>query len=836
MSRPLSDPRELQGLSSEERDELLGRLVEEFEFRIRRGECPLVAEYTEQFPDLAAEIESVFTTIVTLEGIKADDARDAEGRVSLAGGRVDQLGEYRVVREISRGGMGIVFEAEQVSLKRRVALKVLPRRMILQTEERERFEREAQLAASLHHSNIVPIHGCGSEDGYQFYAMQLIEGTPLNQLREQLTAHRVAEIGVQVAEALDYAHKQGVMHRDIKPENLIEDSDGRVWITDFGLAADSLSVSDGHAGGTKKYMAPERATGLCDVQADVFSLGMTVQTLLPEPEAVPVSADLAAIIDRSTDHDPENRYQTAGELAEDLQRFLEFWPVKARKLSWFGKGIKLARRNPALSVSLGLLFGLAWAMAIFSHSAYLQSEQQNTQLFGKVFAIDALFKSNYPGRDKLSQLSELQDSRTTKVHDPALEDHITMLPYLPDIKIDRLTDLPPDLIHSAISARRDVGLAKKNLGRLEDARRAFQYALQATDRWMFQCNMTSPFGIHTVNAVLSAARLRNDLSSVLEKEMKLDEAVILRHEVLALLSKIPRSEQNTTDYAEQFAEAHLGLGTFRPERVGLFGTWYQLEVAGHDFTDEADTAIAHLDAALQVLQVSGRMKIPRIKTQITRTLIERVQWKRVLGSLVQQDDQRAQNLMLELTQDFPKQPNYRYIYSLVLANVRLPQGAETQPGSDLIRLRLERALELVHSLTQSQPRRTDYIETEVDVRHLLAELAIRSTEEGDTKSDFEVAVSMQSYLNQSMAVGFPDHVRQALLEWRFAEWLDLKKKHDQADTLRNQARRQFQLIPQDDSSQPCVAATREVIIDGTRKLTSLTSGVTPSPATVQLAE
>ncbi|MCH2202372.1 MAG: serine/threonine protein kinase [Fuerstiella sp.] len=837
MSRSLSDLHELQSLSSEERDELLGRLAEEFEFRIRRGECPLVAEYTERYPDLAADIESVFTTIVTLEGIKADDARDAEGRVSLAGGRVDQLGEYRVVREISRGGMGIVFEAEQVSLQRRVALKVLPRRMILQTEERDRFEREAQLAASLHHSNIVPVHGCGTDDGYQFYAMQLIDGTSLNELQEhELTSKRVAEIGVQVAGALHYAHKQGVMHRDIKPENLIEDQNGRIWITDFGLAADSTSVSDGGAGGTKKYMAPERATGLCKAPADVFSLGMTLQTLLSDLAEDSVSPDLTAVIDRAIDHNWQNRYQTAGELAEDLQRFLDHWPVKARKLSWFGRGLRLTRRNPALSVCLGLLFGLAWVMAILSHRNYLQSEQQKLQLFGKMSVVDALFQSNYPGRDKLSQLSEVKDSRSTQIADPTLDDHITMLRYLPDTKIDRLTDLSPDLIRAAIAARRDVGQAKKHLGRLTDARRALQYALQATDRWMFKCNTTSPFSPETTEAVLSAATLRNDLSAVLEEEMKLDEAEVLRNEALGLLDRIPLPKRNSTEYAEQLAEAHLGLGTFRPERVGLFGIWYQLDVAGHDFTIKETRETDHLDAALNVLQVSSLMHVPRIKTLIARTLVERIRWKRMLGTSWHHDDRRAEELMRELTLEFPRQANYRYVYSIVLANIRLPWDPITRTEYEIIRLRLERSLELVHSLTQNQPRRTDYIQTEVDVRHLLAELAIRCTVEGDTKLDFEVAVSMQGYLNESMTAGFSGHVRKSLLEWRFAEWLDFNEKHDQAETYRDYARQQFQLISSHDSSEPCVVAAREIIIDGTRTLTSLTERVAVGPEKTQQTE
>ena len=214
---------------------------------------------------------------------------------------------FRIIREIGRGGMGVVYEAEEERLSRRVALKVLPTSLLTQSKQIQRFEREARAAARLHHTNIVPVFGVGEECGNYYYFMQYIEGKSLATiLREQSQAsenrsalsrrhrpswaaatkidgyRRVAQIGLQIAEALDHAHRQGILHRDIKPSNLIQDVNGVVWVADFGLAktpdADELT-SAGELLGTIRYMAPERFRGHCDERSDVYGLGMTLYEL-----------------------------------------------------------------------------------------------------------------------------------------------------------------------------------------------------------------------------------------------------------------------------------------------------------------------------------------------------------------------------------------------------------------------------------------------------------------------------------------------------------------------------------------------------------------------------
>ncbi len=205
----------------------------------------------------------------------------------------ERLGEYRIVRELGRGGMGIVYEAVQESLGRHVAVKVI-HHVHLDPKRLQRFQREAQAVAQLHHTNIVPIFGVGEHDGLPYYVMQYIRGNGLDAVLRDLARRRargegperwrfVARVGVQAAEALQYAHEQGVLHRDIKPANLLVDEHETVWITDFGLAKligrDDLTGT-GDVIGTLRYLAPEALHGETDPRSDIYSLGLTLYELL----------------------------------------------------------------------------------------------------------------------------------------------------------------------------------------------------------------------------------------------------------------------------------------------------------------------------------------------------------------------------------------------------------------------------------------------------------------------------------------------------------------------------------------------------------------------------
>jgi serine/threonine protein kinase len=493
------------------KSEIVLGLAEQFLERYRQGERPSLREYIDRHPELAEDIREVFPAMALMENIAvvSEPAQDSPKAPSAPEAvPLQQLGDYRLIRTIGHGGMGIVYEAEQVSLGRHVALKVLPRKMLVDAKHRRRFEREARLAAKLHHTNIVPVFGVGEQDGLPYYVMQFIQGLGLDQVLEELkglkaggaqtnlprtaagkggepksavpeqgnvarkelsavdvarslltgqfepaaansrldplptedsagrpvglvvaarlerapgqevsaspsagppleglsdsavvlpgqsgtSGHRkakpptywqsVAQIGVQVARALDYAHQQGVLHRDIKPSNLLLDRRTTVWVTDFGLAKAADSEDLTHTGdvlGTLRYMPPEAFEGKSDARSarsDVYSLGVTLYELLAlrpafeekdrnklvkqvttgEPPRLErlnreVPRDLVTIVHKAIDRDPRQRYASAGELAADLQRFAVDEPIRARlkgqggpvrSVSWSPHGLRLA--------------------------------------------------------------------------------------------------------------------------------------------------------------------------------------------------------------------------------------------------------------------------------------------------------------------------------------------------------------------------------------------------------------------------------------------------------------------------------------------------------------
>jgi WD40 repeat protein/tetratricopeptide (TPR) repeat protein len=295
-------------------------------------------------------------------------------------------GDFRIVREIGRGGMGVVCEAYQGSLNRHVALKFLPERGDL-----ARFRREAKAAARLHHTNIVPVFGVGEYQGRPYYVMQYITGRGLDVVLDERSAasrplgeREAARLARQAAEALAYAHAQGVIHRDIKPSNLLLDEQGTVWVADFGLAHDASDTESltrtGDFLGTLRYVAPERLSGQGDERADIYGLGVTLYELLcgrpayaeadraalaqrllnhdpPRPRQVApgIARDLETIVLKAIARDQAHRYATASALAEDLRRFLEDRPILARRASLLDRSVRWCRRNKLVASLLGAL-------------------------------------------------------------------------------------------------------------------------------------------------------------------------------------------------------------------------------------------------------------------------------------------------------------------------------------------------------------------------------------------------------------------------------------------------------------------------------------------------
>lgn len=548
---------------TEERECDLGEISERFTEEIRQGKNPSVEDYANRYPEVADEIRELFPALALLEkGSQRDDLTHYSQCVSQSGvapKKMERLKNYVVGREIGRGGMGVVYEAYDETLDRRVALKVMK---VFRGEEEQsirRFQREARMAARLHHTNIVPVYGYDAVEGQFFYAMQLIEGVSLEKflrshekdsanrsrsrnnpkLLELLTAtppkeenlddsidlrddgvstenvnasnasdsanetvrigvenfvktvcsspnavstkrnsafrfspeqldfvdlesktpssendrqhelnadsdpmesesqlqdegaedeqtspnsnedekrapkvrveelpssekgllsvqiidfdyyQKVCDVGIQAANALEYAHRHDVIHRDIKPSNLIVDQDGVLWITDFGLAKLTNEASltrQGQLVGTLRYLAPEALESKFTPESDVYSLGLTLYEMLtftpafgetsysklykqvsegnlirPRKLFPDIPKDLETIVLKALEYDPDKRYRSAREFADDLQRFLDDRPIRARRSNVFERTWRLCKRNKlaaalsAMIVVMGLV-------------------------------------------------------------------------------------------------------------------------------------------------------------------------------------------------------------------------------------------------------------------------------------------------------------------------------------------------------------------------------------------------------------------------------------------------------------------------------------------------
>jgi eukaryotic-like serine/threonine-protein kinase len=302
---------------------------------------------------------------------------------------VRYFGDYEIIREIARGGMGVVFQARQVSLNRPVALKMILAGQLADDTDVRRFYTEAEAAANLDHPGIVPIHEVGQHDGQHYFSMGYVEGQSLADRLAGgvLPPREAAELIRRVAVAVQYAHERGVIHRDLKPANILLDRSGNPRVTDFGLAkkvaGDSGLTGSGQIMGTPSYMPPEQAGGKrgeVGPAADVYSLGATlyalaagrppfqaatamdtvIQVLSDEPAPprrlnASIPCDLETICLKCLQKEPGKRYARAAALAEDLRRFLAGEPIAARPITGLERAIKWARRRPAIAALLGLV-------------------------------------------------------------------------------------------------------------------------------------------------------------------------------------------------------------------------------------------------------------------------------------------------------------------------------------------------------------------------------------------------------------------------------------------------------------------------------------------------
>jgi serine/threonine protein kinase len=654
----------------------IDRLAEEFVARYRKGERPSVSEFVRNYPQVAEQLQEVIQALVLLEDLAPGKESDpAAGEEVAVGPTLERLGDFRIIREVGRGGMGIVYEAMQESLGRRVAVKILPFNSLLASNQLERFRREARAAAGLQHDHIVPVFAVDEVAGVHFYAMQFIQGqgleqvlaeigrirqaqtppsvgaysstepgpdevqggmrrsiasslfteqfayvksapapaaastpspsgsengesSPSSMVKSELSHHAdsssiycrsVALIGFHVAEALAYAHSQGVLHRDIKPSNLLLDLAGKVWVTDFGLAKTDESGPLTHTGdlvGTLRYMAPERFSGWSDPRSDIYSLGATLYemiTLRPAynesdhhrllkrlaEEAPPlprkldprIPRDLETIVLKAMAREPLTRYQNSGQLADDLKRFLDGRPIQARRTSSIEQLRLWCRRNPALASSCGLVvltlvLGLAAAGWLW-HRAEVQRLAAEAHFQQAREAVEECFST--VTEDPELQEPGLEAARRVLLQ-TALKYYRRFLEYQGGSR-----PVQADLAQAYFR----VGTIVARIGSPAEAVEPFRQAEESYQRLALEGPDQSRFQRHLVNCSLELGVLCQTLGRTKEAREEYQRGVTrcrqlveenpsdpgARHELANLLQKLGSLHRETQHPAD--AEAHL---------------------------------------------------------------------------------------------------------------------------------------------------------------------------------------------------------------------------------------------------------------------------------------
>jgi WD40 repeat protein len=398
-----------------ERDEQLGEILAAWIEAAERGQPPDSAEWLARHAEFASELQEFLDNRARLQAaaeplcqavqVKAVAPSSSDTPHSMSQESTDVLpaeemvgrsvGEYDLLAEIGKGGMGLVYRARHRRLQRIVALKMLPANVLSEAGDVQRFRNEAEVLAQLDHPHIVPVYEVGAHPGHFFFSMKLIEGGGLDKQLDRFRddPRQAARLVAQVARAVHHAHQRGILHRDLKPSNILLDQEGQPHVSDFGLAkrieSDASLTQTGAIVGTPQYMAPEQTSGrkgMVTTATDVYGLGMVLYALLTgrapfrgetvletleqvrEREPKPlrsinpkVDRDLETICQKCLQKEPQRRYESAQALAEDLERWLRGEPIQARRIGWLRRSWRWCGRKPFLAALIALLTGLALA-------------------------------------------------------------------------------------------------------------------------------------------------------------------------------------------------------------------------------------------------------------------------------------------------------------------------------------------------------------------------------------------------------------------------------------------------------------------------------------------
>lgn len=667
-----------------DRTQLLRQLVAvDVEFRQKQGEKPVLEEYAERFPEESDMLSGMFVAPTTRRAVgSADDTDGFSLRTdSTAQSRdfeVDtsntepsgRFGDYELLEEIARGGMGVVYRARQISLDRDVALKMIRSGDFASPEEVLRFQTEARAAAALDHPNIVPIHEVGIGAGRHFFSMGFVDGQALNtRLKDgPLSPAEAATLVMVVAGAVQFAHEKGIVHRDLKPANILlqqnssasdsgsgdsAQADSRhsrqesvsvaasdtaerytPKITDFGLAknidADSGMTATGQIMGTPSYMPPEQASGAIEEigpRSDVYSLGAilycaltgrppfqaanVVETLRHVLEQEPVAprqlnpsvdSDLNTICLKCLEKDPERRYQTARDVANDLGRYLRHEPIVARPTGLLERAARWRRRNPMVALLLGLIAavtiagtaGVIWQWRLaeaargVAQENFERADEKQRELAAALVEVNAQKRR---GDDNLNHAqAAVYDFFTDVSFSPALlAGHpgtqalrVKLLNralnyYLKFVKENKDAKLTPQLA----SAYRGLGFAQLRLGDAKQAAASLARSVQFWESLLESQPANRDYQFGLANALTTLGRAESDLGQPAEA---------MRHfrRAISLSSPLRKGKHDDTEARHTIAVCTASLGT-ELQRLGRTS----------EATTQFETSILHFNKLVE---------------------------------------------------------------------------------------------------------------------------------------------------------------------------------------------------------------------------------------------
>ena len=811
-------------------------LAADFLARYRDGDRPSVDEYSRRHPELSDRIQKMFPLVLSVEKVKLDQQAAGDGSATLAGRSFKRLADFSIVREIGRGGMGIVFEAEQESLGRRVAIKVLPKQCLLDDQALARFHSEAKVAASMHHSNIVPIFGTGETDGTHYLVMQLVKGRSLDKVladeASQLGDHDIARIGEQVADALAYANASGVLHRDIKPANILIEENGTAQITDFGLARNiGDDPTETHTlSGSLRYMAPERFRGMSDGRSDVYSLGLTLyETLAGRPafdETDPhqliesiknwkpqslrairpdIPADLETIVLKAINFESSQRYASAADMRDDLQRFLSDEPIQARRISPLKRTFRWCRRNPRLATSVAIAATALTIATVASSAGYLLTSMANQRTSNALRQSEQTVSLALQSLDGVVELTSTPRSAISETGlDETEQAGIILNPSPQSAEIlesvqplyERLLEQSPtrpDIVIQMTEASLRLAQIQHQLGRTGNAIETLQSSIQLLSVRGHEAQLAYN------DQQRFLARLNNKLGAVYSAEMQFESADQAYEAAIASASSLPSDD---TLAQVELVHAHLSLGDPPPQR--------RREALAA--TEKRNKAEEHLDKAWEILE-SFKGSAEKSRTVAILNANIRLAMSRMESDMPVKRSyiNEAIEILQNRLRDFPDDTIVRFALVETLADVRVRRDSLSSAQHQRVERRLQQALVVLKPLRNRFPETPIFAVAEMHIWHKLSAVSRLSKDLMLAEEQLLNALKIQTTLVDAWPNSMPHRCWRALLYRSLAELSLQKQDGNQAKQQIENAIKDLDAIDSDSANHPFVLRTKQII-------------------------